>query len=75
MWSLWDRDLRYASINQLIIFNKFYKNYVIISGTAAVDFLGDTLENFGDTQMGRNTRFEKHCLRQTLPKYVTNHQN
>jgi hypothetical protein len=23
---------------------------------------GDTLENFGDTQMCRDTQFEKHCL-------------
>jgi hypothetical protein len=36
---------------------------MIISGKAAIDFFGDTLENFGDTQMCRDTRFEKHWVR------------
>jgi hypothetical protein len=42
---------------------------VIISGTAAIDFFGDTLENFGDTQMCRNTRIEKYCS--TVTKKTT----
>jgi hypothetical protein len=28
-----------------------------------IKYFGDTLENFGDTQMCRDTQFEKHWVR------------
>ena len=42
---------------------KFGKNLFTLELENELDFFGDTLDNFGNTQMCRDTRFEKHCLR------------
>ncbi len=42
------------------------KLFVIISEIAAIKIFGDTLEKFGDTQMCRDTRFEKHWSKRLI---------
>jgi hypothetical protein len=44
-----------------------FKKIVIITCNQYNRFFGDTLENFGDTQMCRDTRFEKHWSRGMIP--------
>jgi hypothetical protein len=39
---------------------KFGKNLFTLELENELDFFGDTLDNFGNTQMCRDTRFEKH---------------
>ncbi len=57
----------WQAINKLYMF--LFKKLCIshffwwMDGWKQLNFFHDTLENFGDTQMCRDTRFEKHCFR------------